>query len=444
MKTTTHRSNSINPQNHQFMRTLKIALFFTLLIPVCASAQTLLEKYKSGTVKLVPDPNFANNVNWDKVFESYRDTLYGIWKGDDKTLTVLTDGSVIVSHAYKNFYTRFDANGRFVEEFGVSKAGGGSYSSLNHISGVLNNNILFSGLDNMGNMLCFDFSGKLTKTLKMDYMARQIIALPNNKLALVGWVLWRSKIREFVAIVDYETNEEKIIWDHFSERNFGQGTHRFNYMYSFKSGGIVSFSSMPFAKALGMNHPPMISSTGDYIIIAIPATGEIRRYDLNGKFISSQNIDWAKGNISVEEQKEIQRKAIDKYRGMKSPQFATWVSNQENCDARDYFIQEMEKDLRAISEPIPMPYFSNLIKDSDGNLLFFEFPKEEGANVFNVWVLENNGKFVAKSSFTTEGYDLEIKSSKMVFHNGYIYALLNKKNAPGIPLRLVRFKIESK
>ena len=425
------------------MKTFKIALLLSFLFPAIVSGQTLLETYKTGKVKLVPDPTYAQNINWDKVFESYFDTLYGRWKGDDKVLTILPDGSAIVSHAYKDFYTRFDANGRFVEEFGVKSQGGGNYRSLKHVQGVLNNNILFSGTDNMGSMLCFDFKGNLAKTLKLEYKARQLIALPNNKLALVGWVLWSSKIREFVAIIDYETNEENIIWDHFSDRNFGQGTHRYNYMYSFEGGGIISISTIPFLKVLGMIHPPMITSVGNHIIIAIPETGEIRKYDLNGKFISSQKIDWAKGFISVEEQKEIQTKAIAKYRNMKSPQFATWVSKQENCDARDYFIQEMEKDLKQISEPIAMPYFSNLIKDSDDNLLFFEFPKEEGGNVFNVWVYENNGKFVAKSSFVAEDYKLEIKPSKMVFHNGYVYALQEMKDADGVPLRLVRFRIES-
>ena len=425
------------------MKTFKIALLLSFLFPAIVSGQTLLETYKTGKVKLVPDPTYAQNINWDKVFESYFDTLYGRWKGDDKVLTILPDGSAIVSHAYKDFYTRFDANGRFVEEFGVKSQGGGNYRSLKHVQGVLNNNILFSGTDNMGSMLCFDFKGNLAKTLKLEYKARQLIALPNNKLALVGWVLWSSKIREFVAIIDYETNEENIIWDHFSDRNFGQGTHRYNYMYSFEGGGIISISTIPFLKVLGMSNPPMIAKVGDNIIITIPETGEIRKYDLNGKFISSQKIDWAKGFISVEEQKEIQTKAIAKYRNMKSPQFATWVSKQENCDARDYFIQEMEKDLKQISEPIAMPYFSNLIKDSDDNLLFFEFPKEEGGNVFNVWVYENNGKFVAKSSFVAEDYKLEIKPSKMVFHNGYVYALQEIKDADGVPLRLVRFRIES-
>ena len=101
----------------------------------------------------------------------------------------------------------------------------------------------------------------------------------------------------------------------------------------------------------------------------------------------------------------------------------------------------MEADLEKIKTPLSIPVFSNVIKDSDGNLLFFEIPKEDGANKFNVWVFQNGGKFVCQSSFVCDDYDLSITPSKMVFHNGYIYALQLLKNTKGNPLRLVRFKV---
>jgi hypothetical protein len=103
-------------------------------------------------------------------------------------------------------------------------------------------------------------------------------------------------------------------------------------------------------------------------------------------------------------------------------------------------VKEMESDLGKISEPIPLPYISTIIKDDAENLLFFEFPKAENANKFNVWIYENTGKFVCQSSFICDDYNLEINPSKMVFYNGYIYGLQLLKKANGAPLRLVRFK----
>ncbi len=49
---------------------------------------------------------------------------------------------------------------------------------------------------------------------------------------------------------------------------------------------------------------------------------------------------------------------------------------------------------------------------------------------------------MAQSSFRVEGYELEIKPSKMVFHDGYIYALAEKNGVDGVPLRVVRFRLE--
>jgi len=104
----------------------------------------------------------------------------------------------------------------------------------------------------------------------------------------------------------------------------------------------------------------------------------------------------------VKEQKEIQQKAIDKYKSIKDPNFANWVSPEENKTAWESVIKQMESDLTKISDPLPIPVFSTIIKDSDGNLLFFEYPKVENANKFNVWIYEKKGNlFVKVALFAT-------------------------------------------
>ncbi len=426
----------------------KATIFLAIIIMASAtvSAQRLLDKYKSGAITLVPDTAYAAGVDWDRALDNYTDTVLGRWVGDRKSLMVTPDGTALVSHHRRDFYTVFSPEGAFEGELQVKNKQGRPFRSLPHVHGVLDGDILYSGLDNMGMMLCFDRQGELIKTLHLDYAARQIIPLPGKKLALVGWALWSGSVREFVAIVDYETNEEHIIWDHFNPMSFtpGAARHMFHYEYAFRDGGRVIHSTMPFIKALGMTYPPIIANVKDQLIVTIPETGEILTYDLDGKLIHEQTIDWAKDYVSVEEQKEIQRKAIERYRNIQEPRFASWASPQENLAARDFFVKEMEKDLAAINQPIPLPMFLTLIKDADDNLLFFEFPKDEGANTFNVWIYNNGGQFVAESSFRVEGYGLEIKPSKMVFHNGYIYALAEKEGVDGIPLRVVRFELTTK
>lgn len=421
-----------------------LIVFAMVLITVTGSAQKLVDIYKKGTVKLVPDKEYGQQNDWNKVFETYNDTLYGKHMGNRKNITLMPDGSVVVDHPYRNFYSMFSPDGKFVKEFGIKNSKGVQYKKINQIAGIINDKTFYTGLDNMGNMVCFDFNGNYVKTLKLDYMTRQMIALPNNKIAVVGWVIWKEKFREFISIVNFDTNEEKVIWEHFTDRTGEPGKENklFNYSYFFKERGAFSVSTMPYSKSTGMSASPIVATTANQLVVVIPSSGEINLFDLNGNKVKSEKASWAMHYISVEEQKEIQQKAIEKYKSIEKPVFADWVSAEENELALKTIVQQMEQDLSKITEPIPVPTISTVIKDSDGNLLFFEYPEEENANKFNVWIMQDGGKFVCQSSFVSDEYDLKINPSKMVFRNGMIYGLQNIKNAEGVPLRLVRFRLE--
>ncbi|MFB6317755.1 hypothetical protein [Saccharicrinis sp. FJH54] len=422
----------------------RAGLIFILMIAIqLISAQSLLERYKSGTVKLIPDKTYAQHNDWNKVFASYNDSIYGQPAGLLKSLVMMPDGSVVVNNPNQNFYTKFDDKGNFVNEFGIVNKSGKTFNKIKDIQGVMNGSEFFAGLDNMGNMYCFDFDGNYIKTLKLDYMTRQMIPLGENKFAVVGWVIWKNRYRDFVAIVDYNTNEQKVVWEHFTDRCDSEHCDLFNYSYKFKERGMISLNTMPFSKSNGLKASPQIESTKGKLIIADPVNAEISVYDFSGNFITKDKISWGRNYITVEDQKKIQQKAIEKYKSLENPQLAGWVSKEENSKALKSIIGMMEDDLNKIKDPIQIPVFSNIIKDSDGNLLFFEFPKEEGENKFNVWIYKNNGQFVCQSSIECDDYDLSIMPSKMVFRDGYIYGLQRLKNATGVPLRLVRFKVSN-
>jgi len=427
---------------NEIMKKLAFAIF-CIIFAGSVNAQNLIDIYKSGSVKLVPDSEYAQNNNWDKVFDTYYDTIYRKPMGNRKSLILLPDGSVVVNHAYKNYYTKFAPDGMFEKEFGITNNNGERFKKTKQIAGIINEETFFTGLDNLGNMICFDFNGDYVKTLKLDYMTKQMISLPNNKIAVVGWVIWSKKFRDFVALVDYKTNDQNIIWEHFTDRLEPNEHKLFSYTYMFKERGGVAFTTMPYSKPTGLISRPKIAFVKNNFIIANPTSGEISVYDLEGKLKSKHKIEWAKNYISVEEQKEIQEEAIKKYKSMKTFIGGSKIPPEERKLAQETIIKQMEADLDKISDPVPLPYFSTMIKDSDDNLLFFEFPEEENANKFNVWIYENDGRFVCQSSFICDEYKLEINPSKMVFHNGYVYGLQLLKDSDSVPLRLVRFKLTS-
>ena len=393
--------------------------------------QSLLDIYKKGVVKLTPDTEYAKGNNWDKVFVSYYDTLYNTPMGDRKSIVLTPTGSVVVSHRYRNFYSLFDENGKFVKEFGVKDKSGKQVKEPEAIQGVINNTF-FTGLDKMGKMNCFDLDGNYIKTLTLNYMAKEIIPLSNNKIALVGWAIWKEKERDFVAIIDFETNKEKIIWDHFTPNNDGSVIITRN-----DKEDVVNFRLMP-QNSDAQFYPPKIAFVKDRLIVALPHSGEIMIYDINGNLKSKDKLTWAQKYLSVAEQKEIYQKSIDKFDAEDKKRMMSHGITEKVIDE---CFESMKENLNKISVPKLLPLFSNIIQDSDGNLLFFEMPAEEGGNKLNVWVYENGGKFVCQSRFVCDDYNLVISPSKMVFHKGYIYSLQTLKNSTGNPLRLVRFKV---
>jgi len=409
-------------------------------------AQSLLDLYKKGNVKLVPDTEYAVGNDWNTVFETYNDTLYGKWMGNRKSIKVLPDGSVVVNHAYHNYYSKFSPKGAFVKEFNVIGQSGKSFKKIQAISGIINENTFFTGLDNLGNMLCFDFDGNYKKTLKLDYMSRQEIALPNGKIAVVGWVIWAEKFRDFVAIVDYETNEQKVIWEHYTDRcNADDHCKLFSYSFKFDKVGMMSLTTMPFTKSTGISSPPQIACVNNHLhlVVAMPSSGQIKVFDLNGQLKDTYTINWTKNYLTVEEQKEIQKKAIERYQDEEVINSFFGYSKEDMKKAIASMVEDMKADLDKITDPLPKPTFSTILKDSDDNLLFFEFPEEENKNIFNVWIYQRDGSFVCKSSLVCDDYNLQINPSKLLFHNGYLYGLQTKKDVDDIPLRLVRFKLVS-
>lgn len=413
-----------------------------LTMALTASSQKLLDLYQKGTIKLVADNNFGQENDWDQVFRSYNDRMGSSHVGERKSLVIMPDGSVIVNHAYTDYYSKFNPQGKFLKEFGITGTTGKRFKKIMSIEGILNGTKFFTGLDNPGNMYFTDFNGKWLKTLKFKHAVRQVIALPNNKLAIVGWEIGESKFRDFISIIDYTTNKENVLWEYNTPRGQDWSHDKlFSYGYQFKSGGSIGYRTMPYINNSGMRNGPILSSVENKLIAAIPSIGEILIYDLNGNFKSKEKISWEQKYLSVEDQKGIQKKAIESIKTGNVIKASDKNTPEEIREVKEQFIKEMEADLLLIKDPIPIPTFSTILKDSDGNLLFFEFAEKQNENNFNVWVYEKGGKFVCQSRFVCDDYNLKINPSRMVFHNGYLYSLQEKKNASGVPMRLVRFKL---
>lgn len=416
-------------------------------------SQNLVEIYKKGAVKLVPETNYAQDNDWNQVFRSYYDKMYDTYIGKRKYVTVLSDGSVVVSHSYTDYYTLFDKDGNFVREFSINT--GKNKKLQKPIVGALNDKILYTKSDNMGKIHFVDLQGNVKKIVTVKYSVYDILPLPGDRLLVTGFVVGK-KSRDIVSIVDYNTGDQKVIYSYWWEdgryatSSAGEDVPFF-YRKKLENGSeiMVGYHPADAVMPIGVRQSSIrarIAIVKQKIVVAAPSVNQIITYDLNGVELSRMNIPFGKKEVSVEEQKEILRKQIESTKNGTDPTIVPNVSM--NVESEEYnkvikpeLVRKMEKDMALITEPVTLPVFTTVIKDSEDNLLFFEIPETKGGNKFNVWVYQDGGNFVCQSSFVCDDYDLVINADRMAFHNGYLYSVQDKKGAKGIPMRLVKFRL---
>ena len=85
----------------------------------------------------------------------------------------------------------------------------------------------------------------------------------------------------------------------------------------------------------------------------------------------------------------------------------------------------MEKLKDPAMYPDHLPYFSTMIIDSEGNLLFFEYTKvdQPATNHFKAFSYDMKGKYLGASSFKSENIDLSFNPDRFIFFNGMVYTI---------------------
>ena len=416
-------------------------------------SQNLVEIYKNSAVKLVPETNYAQDNDWNQVFRSYYDKMYDTYIGKRKYVTVLSDGSVVVSHSYTDYYTLFDKDGNFVREFSINT--GKNKKLTKPIAGALNDKVLYTKADNLGKIHFVDLQGNIKKIVNIKYSVYDILPLPGDRLLVTGFVVGK-KCRDIVSIVDYNTGDQKVIYSYWWEdgrytASSTGGEVPFFYRKKLENGSEIMVGYHPADAVMPIwlrqgSIRVRVAIVKQKIVVAAPSVNQVITYDLNGVELNRMNIPFGKNELSAEEQKEILRKQIEDLKKTTDPTILPHVST--NVESEEYkkvilpeLVKKMEKDMALITEPVTMPVFTTIIKDSEDNLLFFEIPETKGGNKFNVWVYQDGGNFVCQSSFVCDDYDLVIKADRMAFHNGYLYSVQDKKGAKGIPMRLVKFRL---
>ncbi len=392
-------------------------LFLIIVLAVATCFQV-----DAQVIQLVPDETYGQGNNWDKIFDTYYDTLDGRPYGLRKQLVVFDDGKAMVSHATRNRYSLFDANGKFLKDITLYFADKGKKPrNLQPVEGKLGN-LYFTRANNTGDIYLFDNNGLIVKELKIKYQALEMLALDDHHIAIIGGTSWTKKWRNLVSILDTNTGKDKILCDVFEDMNT-----------DIKDKGYFIYTE---SKRNDMKGRWQIAKVNNKLIVTNPIDGLVRTYDYSGNKISEKLLDWEPQTLSVEEQIALQNARIKDLKDELPKE-----SDERVLRYYNNLISYCENGIQHIKEPINMGWFTMAIKGNDDNILFFDDAEEAGKNTFHVYSVSKE-QSISTGSFQCDDYDLAITKKRFVCHNGYYYGVQVLKNCEGVPLRLVRFKAE--
>ena len=374
------------------------------------------------TITLVPDETYGKGNDWDKIFDTYYDTLNGRPNGLRKKLVVFEDGKAMVSHANKNRYSLFDANGKFLKDITLYFSEKSKKPrNLQPVEGKLGD-LYFTRANNTGGVYLFNDKGLIVKELKIKYQALEMLALDDHHIAIIGGASWGKKWRSIVSILDTKTGKEKTLCDAFEDMSADlKSKNYFIYTESRREDMKVEWQ---------------IAKVGDKLIVSNPIDGLVRTYDFNGNKISEKPLDWKPQILSVEEQIALQNARIKDLKD-ELPR----VTDERMLPKYNELISFYENGIQHIKEPVNMGWFTMAIKGNDGQILFFGDAEAAGENTFHAYSV-GKGQNVSTGSFHCEDYDLAITKKRFVCHGGYYYGVQVLKDCEGMPLRLVRFRAE--
>ena len=421
--------------------------YFTLLLvaifAVSMSAQSLADLYKSGEIRLTPDPAYAANANWASIFHDYKHNEEGRSTGESKSLVVAPDGSLYVSHRTRHSLSRFDAQGQYLGDFG--KKGGKSQADFIYmpsVQGIMDGKYVYTTAVD-GRMHFFNLNGTWYKTLKLNYMPLHSVALRGGKIAVLGYVPYKnSQVRIMVSIVNVADGKEKVIRSEFQPYATQKKIVIDPYFYKDANGNEQRIGNW-ITTSLPMTDPSFyrlrmeVNKSGN-LVTANPATGEIITYDPAGKVLSQFTAGLTSEKISADDREEYYQKALEHLKKLEKDV----ESAEKHKEYWNHYLAQYRGQLSKFRDPAnypdQLPGFSELIIDSDDNLLLFRFTREKGSNQFDVFTFNSQGKKIGTSRFTAEGYQLRITPSAFRFHKGSIYALTKDKNNV---LKIEKFKL---
>ena len=399
--TTGVNTSSMNSTKMVLRAVPLLLLIFSLLLHGFLYPQ-LKTLYKSGTIKLEAEKTFASQTDWESLF-------YDMYK----SIVLGPDGSVFISNSRQHTIFKFSPSGKLMARFGRNGQGPGDLYFPHEIS-VLDEKYLVVGeYATARRISLFDLEGKFKKVLRTPRNCFSPMALKENRIAYLSFMSKNDKFEEVnVWIRDVTTGKEVSVTSaEFSRRNLIRAKN--NYTISFEShlGELI------------------IARTEDgNLLVGISNTPDIDIYSPQGKRLRSFRLNIKPDPVTSRYIKEFKQAYIDEVSEIKA--------------ARPY-IETIKKASFEKGFDRYLPYYRNILVDSDGSILVFNWLDCVTHCLKKFQVYSPEGKFISEV-FLDEGkfaVDINHLWQQLLFSSRGIFAYVQLKDSIDISPRLIRVNV---
>ena len=352
-------------------------LFFVILFSLTLSA-SLLDVYKSGKIKLVPDSNFGKGTEWDIYFPQ------GI-----KDIAFLPDGSFFATglgNKACHCVYKFNKKGKFIKKFGRKGKGPGDLYHPGALSILDNKYLLVADYPLNMKISVFDLNGNFVKEVRTKEYVFGLVALKGDYIAYLSWKSRRIKgnryLRKYpVYVKNIKTGKEKLIVE-------------------FKN--IEGFIPVGFC-----GYEVFIASTAkNNLLVSYSKESTVKIFSPEGKLIKEFKIDIPEIKVT----KDIKRAYFSK----------TLIYGTR---------RDKERSRKLIVFSDYMEGYENVLVDEEGNILVFYNNRLYRKNFLRFRVYSRDGKYLFDSKIDTGGFISswgETRRFKLYIFKDAIYSPVEK------------------
>ena len=373
----------------------KSALFmiFITILSLSLSA-SLLDIYKSGKLKLVPDPNFGKGTAWDIYFPQ---GILDIAFTKDGSFFATGLGNKACHCVYK-----FDKNGKFIKKIGRKGRGPGDLYYPGKLSILDNKYLIILENPRVRRISIFDMNGNFVKIIKTKEPVFDVVGLENYKIACLSErYTGKNNLKSSVFILDIKSKTRKLI-------KTLKGRVR---IVKTPETTLIepSLQDRIFIRKSKKGELIIANNYKNELFLYSPKRGKIKGILLD---LPSIKIDNSKIKRYWREEKKYQ---INKYG-------KEYISYYKTHKFNGYY--------KSLFSGI-FPLFVNLVMDSEGNILILSYEGHYFLDTPIVRVFSYEGKLLAKTKlsfniFQPERFDSRVK--RIWFFKNYIFASVKDKD----------------